>query len=68
MSAKQKTWDGAMMTIGDRQIITVKEARKILGKDAIDLSDASIMGIIHSVSKISNNLLDNIRVPNNQMV
>ena len=56
------------MASKDKQIITVKEARKLLGRDAVDLSDASVMGIIKSLTKISLNLLDNTRVPNNRMV
>ncbi|NCB71003.1 MAG: hypothetical protein EOM45_04335 [Clostridia bacterium] len=68
MSATQKTWSGSVMASKDKQIITVKEARKLLGRDAVDLSDASVMGIIKSLTKISLNLLDNTRVPNNEMV
>lgn len=66
--AHQKIWSGKVAQPDEKQIISVKEARKILGHDAVDLSDASIMGIINSLNKIAIGLLDNSRVPNNQMV
>ena len=65
MSATQKKWNGRLIAIQEKQIISVKEARKILGHDAVDLSDASIMGVIDSLYKIANNLLESTKVPIN---
>lgn len=66
--AHQKRWAGDLVSSQSKLITSVKEARKLLGHDAVDLSDASIMGIINSLTKIANGLLEKTRVPNNEMV
>lgn len=66
--AHQKKWSGKVLPQPSKPIISAKEARKLLGKDAIDMSDASIMGVVSSLSKIANHLLDSVKVPSTQMV
>lgn len=68
MTATQKKWGGSILATQEKPIISVKEARKVLGHDAVDLSDASVLGVINSLQKIASNLLDSSRVPNNIMV
>ena len=57
-----------MLTISEKPIITIGEARKVLGKEYVDLSDEYLMGLIVSLSKISNHFLDTIPVPKNSKV
>lgn len=66
--AHQKTYSKDIITLQNKPIISIKEARKILGREAIDLSDVSILGIINSLQKIASGLLDSAKVPNNLMV
>ncbi len=66
--AHQNRWNGQTLTISDKPIISVNEARKILGKEYENLSDDSLQRVIVSLHKIANSLLDSIRVPNNEMV
>ena len=47
-------------------IISVKEARKLLGKDARLFSDDQITELILIFSDLSNDILNDIIVPNNQ--
>lgn len=68
MTAQQKTWNGQSMSITDKPIISIKEARKILGKEYDSLSDDGLQRVIMSLHKIANNLLDSIKVPNTKMV
>lgn len=56
------------MSISEKPIISVKEARKILGKDYEDISDDDLMGTIVKMYKIAQRLLASNSVPNNQMV
>lgn len=52
-----------------KPIITVKEARKILGKNISDLlSDEEVGRLIGSMSEIANRLLSMKSVPQNDMV
>jgi len=71
MSATQKTWNGRTVTdglISGGLIISLKEARKLLGSDSDGISDEYLIKLIQSFCKISGRILDNILVPNNQMV
>lgn len=61
--AHQNKWSGQILSISEKPIISVKEARKILGKEYDNVSDDNLMGIIKSLSKIANYYLDSIRVP-----
>ncbi len=61
-----KKYDGFLCS--DKAIISVKEARKILGKDVSDsLSDADLMEVIGIMSKLADVLLSEEFVPNNIM-
>lgn len=52
-----------------KPIITVKEARKILGKNISDLlSDEEVSRLIGRMSEITNRLLSMKSVPQNDMV
>ena len=52
----------------DKAIISVKEARKILGKEVSEsLSDADLMEVIGIMSKLADALLSEEFVPNNIM-
>lgn len=66
--AHQKRWSGQVLSISEKPIISVKEARKILGKDYEDISDDDLMGTIVKMYKIAQSLLAGNGVPNNQMV
>lgn len=63
--AHQNKWSGQILSISDKPIISVKEARKILGKEYDNVSDDSLLGIIRSLYQIANYYLDTIKVPNN---
>jgi hypothetical protein len=65
MSATQKKWKGTIVgndisSISGGLIISIKEARKVLGKDAESLSDDDLIKVIVSFSKISNGIFDAI--------
>lgn len=62
--AHQNKWSGQTLSISDKPIISVKEARKILGKEYENVSDDNLLGIIRSLYQIANYYLDNIKVPN----
>lgn len=68
MGVHQKKWNGDILSVSDKPIITIKEARKILGKEYKNVSDDNLSGVIYSLYKIANYLLASTRVPNNQMV
>jgi len=63
--AHQNKWSGQILSISDKPIISVKEARKILGKEYNNVSDDNLLGIIRSLHQIANYYLDSIKVPNN---
>ena len=56
------------MTVSDKPIVSVKEARKILGKEYKNLSDVHIMGVVMSLEKIATHFLLNIEVPDKRKV
>lgn len=61
MSARQKKWSGdTVSTTMEKPIITVKEARKLLGRDAIDLSNLEVQGMVMSLHKIADCFLAKI--------
>lgn len=60
----QKTWNGQIMAISERPIISMKEARKILGIEYKNLSDEHIMGVVASLEQIAIHFLINVKVPN----
>lgn len=45
-------------------LISVKEARKLLGSDSNNLTDDDIMGIIMKLQQLAGDILDTIKVPN----
>lgn len=62
MSATQKTWNGKTVEdstafVSRGLIISVKEARKLLGNDAVSLSDDDIIIVISSFTKIAGGFL-----------
>ena len=61
--AHQNKWSGQILSISDKPIISVKEARKILGKEYDNVTDDSLLGIIRSLTQIANYYLDSIKVP-----
>ena len=71
MSATQKTWNGKTASDGlvsDGLIISLKEARKLLGSESSGISDEYLAKIINSFENLSSRALDHILVPNNHMV
>jgi hypothetical protein len=68
MTAHQKTWSGQMLSISEKPIISVGEVRKILGKEYRSMSNDNLMGVIISLTKIANYLLDKVKVPKNDKV
>lgn len=65
---RQKTWSGQKMTISDKPTISVKEARKILGKEYSSLSDEHVMGVVKSLEQIAIHFLLNVKVPDDYKV
>ena len=63
--AHQNKWSGQILSISDKPIISVKEARKVLGKEYSNVSDDHLIAIIKSLSQIAEYYLDLIKVPNN---
>lgn len=47
---------------GNKSIITVKEARKILGKKSADMSDEEILKLIDDLDYIAKHTLEKIRM------
>ena len=65
---KKATWKDNGFLYSDKAIISVKEARKILGKEVSEsLSDADLMEVIGIMSKLADALLSEEFVPNNIM-
>ena len=65
---EKATWKDNGFLYSDKAIISVKEARKILGKEVSDsLSDADLMEVIGIMSKLADVLLSEEFVPNNIM-
>lgn len=64
----QKTWSGQVLSMSEKPIISVKEARKILGKEYEDLSDDNLLGVIMSLTKIAQFYLGFLEVPKNKQV
>lgn len=64
----QKTWSGQVLSMSEKPIISVKEARKILGKEYKDLSDDNLSGVIISLTKIAQFYLGFLEVPKNKQV
>jgi hypothetical protein len=63
--AHQNKWSGQILSISDKPIISVKEARKVLGKEYSNVSDDNLIVIIKSLTQIAEYYLDFIKVPNN---
>ena len=61
--AHQNKWNGQILSISEKPIISVKEARKILGKEYINVSDDNLTGIIKSLSQIANYYIEVVKVP-----
>jgi hypothetical protein len=61
--AHQNKWSGQILSISEKPIISVKEARKILGKEYNNVSNDNLMGIIKSLTQIAEYYLDSIKVP-----
>lgn len=54
---------------GDKPVISVKEARKLLGKELSEqLSDAGLMEVVSLMSHLTITLLEHNSVPQNVMV
>lgn len=62
--------DGTSMdSVEVRSIISVKEARKLLGKELSDaISDLDLMGIVGLMSHLADGLLEAVSVPQNTVV
>lgn len=51
-----------------KPIITLKEARKLLGKDGEKLSDEYLMGLIRRMERVADSIIDSALVPRNEQV
>jgi len=65
---RQQTWSGQVLSASEKPIISVKEARKVLGKEYNDLSDDNLLGVIMSLTKIAQFYLGFLEVPKSQQV
>lgn len=65
---RQQTWSGQVLSMSEKPIISVKEARKILGQEYKDLSDDNLLGVIVSLTKIAQFYLGFLEVPKNKQV
>ena len=54
--------------MSEKPIISVKEARKILGYEYRELSDDNLLGVIVSLTKIAQFYLGFLEVPKNKQV
>jgi hypothetical protein len=52
----------------NKQIISLKEARKLIGKDGQYLTDDDLMGLIIQMQQIASSMIDSALVPNNEEV
>ena len=53
----------------EKSIISIKEARKILGKEISDkISDEDLTGLIKMINKMANNFINDNLVPKDTMV
>jgi hypothetical protein len=65
---RQQTWSGRVLFTSEKPIISVKEARKILGHEYRELSDDNLMGVIVSLTKIAEFYLGFLEVPKSKQV
>lgn len=65
---QQRTWSGRVLFTSEKPIISVKEARKILGHEYRELSDDNLMGVIVSLTKIAEFYLGFLEVPKSKQV
>lgn len=65
---RQQTWSGRVLSISNKPIISIKEARKILGKEYKQLTDDNLSGVIMSMTKIAQFYLGLLEVPKNNEV
>lgn len=56
------------MDLMDGGIISVKEARKLLGAVSADYSDTDLTQVVRSMTTLAELLLDSFSVPQNQNV
>lgn len=60
MTAHQKTWNGKMVTVPETPIITVGEARKVLGKESKTISDDDLLLVIARMRKLAEGMLTGV--------
>lgn len=60
MTAHQQTWNGKIATVPETPIISVNEARKILGKQSKAISDDDLMLVISRMRKVADGMLTNV--------
>lgn len=60
MTAHQNRWNGKMATVPEAPIITVNEARKILGKQSKTISDDDLMLVVSRMRKVADCILTDI--------
>jgi hypothetical protein len=60
MTAHQQTWNGRLATVSEAPIISVNEARKVLGKQAKSVSDDDLMLVVYHMRKIAESMLTNV--------
>ena len=65
---RQKSYSGRILFTSEKPIISVKEARKILGHEYQELSDDNLLGAIASLTQIAQFYLGLLKVPNNKQV
>lgn len=57
-----------LFELSSSPIISIKEARKVLGKDVRSLSDKEVEQVINSFSRLANGLIMKAAVPNTNEV
>ena len=65
---RQKLYSGRILFMSEKPIISVKEARKILGHEYKKLSEDDLLGVITSLTQIAKFYLGLSKVPNNKQV
>lgn len=65
---RQKSYSGRVLFTSEKPIISVKEARKILGHEYRELSDDNLLGVIVSLTKVAQFYLGFLEVPKNKQV
>jgi hypothetical protein len=61
-------FSSSLQNTNTKPIITLKEARKLLGKEGEKLTDEYLMGLIRRMERVADSIIDSALVPINEKV